>query len=135
MPFILSLTFPNPINESIQVGDMVYYTPLTPVTFNPSTANTSTVTELGKVVLITPTGPNTIIQVLDFLTLPVPPNPPNTPDPALLPLPTDFIMFGKDKSVNTTSVIGYYAKVDFINDSTEKVELFSVGSEIAESSK
>ena len=94
MPFVLSLTFPNPINESIQVGDTVYYTPLTPVAFNPSTANTSTVTELGEIILITPTGPNTIIQVLDFLTLPL--MPPNTnPDPAYLPGITDFIMFGK----------------------------------------
>tara|TARA_R110002073_G_scaffold261043_2_gene423856 strand:- start:153 stop:557 length:405 start_codon:yes stop_codon:yes gene_type:complete len=134
MPFILSLTFPNPINESIQVGDNVYYTPLTAVATNPSTANTSTVTELGKIVAITPTGPNTVIQVLDFLTLPL--MPPNTnPDPAYLPTATDFIVFGKDKSVNTTSVIGYYAKVDFVNNSSEKAELFSVGSEIAESSK
>tara|TARA_R110001583_G_scaffold51320_6_gene160343 strand:+ start:2310 stop:2714 length:405 start_codon:yes stop_codon:yes gene_type:complete len=134
MPFVLSLTFPNPINESIQVGDNVYYTPLTIVALNPSTANTSTVTELGKIIAITPTGPNTIIQVLDFLTLPL--APPNAnPDPAYLPTVTDFIMFGKDKSVNTTSVIGYYAKVDFVNNSSEKAELFSVGSEIAESSK
>ena len=44
-------------------------------------------------------------------------------------------MFGKDKSVNTTSLVGYYADVKFVNTSDEKVELFSVGSEIAESSK
>ena len=54
---------------------------------------------------------------------------------SLIPTMADFIMFGKDNSVNTTSLIGYYADVHFVNNSTKKAELFSVGSEIAESSK
>ena len=44
-------------------------------------------------------------------------------------------MFAKDKKVNTSSLLGYYADVKFVNNSTTKAELFSVGSEIAESSK
>ena len=50
-------------------------------------------------------------------------------------LPTDFIMFVKNKVVNTPSLVGYYADVQFENDSIDKIELFSVGSEIFESSK
>ena len=50
--------------------------------------------------------------------------------------PSDsFISFVKDKKVNTTSLLGYYAEVQFVNDSVDKVELFSVGSEVSESSK
>jgi hypothetical protein len=33
------------------------------------------------------------------------------------------------------SILGYYMQVDFVNDSKEKAELFSVGSEVSESSK
>ena len=42
---------------------------------------------------------------------------------------------GQDKKANTSSMLGYYASVNFVNNSTEKAELFSVGSEITESSK
>jgi len=52
-----------------------------------------------------------------------------------LPVDGDYISFAKDKSVNTSSLLGYYASVKFINDSTDKIELFSIGSEVSESSK
>ena len=44
-------------------------------------------------------------------------------------------MFEKDKQVNSSSLIGYYANVKLINDSKGKIELFSLGSEVSESSK
>lgn len=47
----------------------------------------------------------------------------------------EYISFAKDKRVNTSSLVGYYASVNFVNNSTNKVELFAVGSEISESSK
>ena len=46
-----------------------------------------------------------------------------------------FISFAKDKRINTSSLLGYYASVKFVNDSTDKIELFSIGSNISESSK
>ena len=48
---------------------------------------------------------------------------------------SSFISFLKNNQVNKKSVKGYYAEVKFVNNSTEKAELFSVGSEISESSK
>ena len=51
------------------------------------------------------------------------------------PNPKDYIMFVKNQAVNTSSLLGYYADVKFENNAMEKVEMFSVGSEIAESSK
>lgn len=47
----------------------------------------------------------------------------------------DFIMFSKNKEVNNNSLLGYYAEVKLTNNSTDKIELFSLGSEITESSK
>mgnify|MGYP006406290489 FL=1 len=44
-------------------------------------------------------------------------------------------MFQKDNRVNNTSLLGYYAEVELINDSTEKAELFALSSEISWSSK
>ena len=56
--------------------------------------------------------------------------------PVLLsPSVGSFISFAKDKKANTSSLLGYYMSVNFVNDSKEKAELFSVGSEIVESSK
>ena len=46
-----------------------------------------------------------------------------------------YISFAKDKRGNTSSLLGYYASVNFVNNSTEKAELFSVGFEVSESSK
>ena len=50
-------------------------------------------------------------------------------------VPSAFISFAKEKKINTSSLLGYYADVKFVNDSKKKAELFSVGSELTESSK
>ena len=52
-----------------------------------------------------------------------------------IPLQDEFIMFSKDKNANNTSLIGYYAEVKLTNDSTKEAEIYSLSSEIAESSK
>ena len=44
-------------------------------------------------------------------------------------------MFEKDKQVNSSSLIGYYAEVELMNNSDAKIELFSLGSEVSENSK
>jgi len=50
------------------------------------------------------------------------------------PAEGDFIMFSKyDQTVG--EVIGYYAEAKFVNNSREKAEIFSVGSEITINSK
>ena len=49
--------------------------------------------------------------------------------------PDDFIMFSKDNKVNKNSLVGYYAEIKFENNSNNKAELFSIGSEVTQSSK
>jgi len=46
-----------------------------------------------------------------------------------IPSAEDFIMFSKF-SQGDSGVLGYYAEAKFVNDSTEKAELFAVSSEI-----
>ena len=147
MSFILTLLFPTTsIPGSLQVGDIVYYTPLTQTGggMGFDYANTSNIVELGKIIQIIPTPfGGTFIKIKSFLVCTNNlgcmdnGNTINMGDPFSYAIPglSDFIMFGKDNSVNTTSLIGYYADVHFVNNSTKKAELFSVGSEIAESSK
>lgn len=108
------------INVSAQVGDMVYFSfGGAPLGGFDSTlvSNTSL---LGPIISI---GFGTIDVQYDNTIVLVPPS------------MGDYISFAKDKRVNTSSLLGYYASVNFVNDSDGKVELFSVGSDISESSK
>ena len=47
----------------------------------------------------------------------------------------NFLMFSKDTRVNKNSLLGYYAEVELENNSTDKIELFSLSSEVTQSSK
>ena len=47
----------------------------------------------------------------------------------------DFVLFAKNNAANVSSLLGHYASAIFENNSTSKTEIFSVGSEVTESSK
>ena len=49
--------------------------------------------------------------------------------------PQSFIMFSKDNKANMANMLGYYASVEYRNNSTDKAELFATGIEVHESSK
>jgi hypothetical protein len=55
--------------------------------------------------------------------------------PPHLPEAGDFFMFAKDTSVNLSGLLGYYAEIEIKNNSKEKAEMFTIGSEITPSSK
>tara|TARA_R100001594_G_C4048675_1_gene264605 strand:+ start:1393 stop:1986 length:594 start_codon:yes stop_codon:yes gene_type:complete len=59
----------------------------------------------------------------------------NPTSPIPQPLPGDFIMFAKDRIANTSGIIGYYADIKLINNSTNKAEMFAISSGVIESSK
>tara|TARA_R100000781_G_scaffold106243_2_gene70247 strand:+ start:172 stop:540 length:369 start_codon:yes stop_codon:yes gene_type:complete len=122
MPTLL-LNFEQEINVSAQVGDNVYYiSPNTNGEFD--WADISNIIDVGYPISSIANGDPSVISI-DF------PAQGNINIP-----PSDaFIMFGKDNTVNVSSLSGYYAEVEFRNDSNKKVELFSVGSDISESSK
>ena len=114
----------NGVNSSAQVGDIVYYsTPLVGSTGQVGGFDTAEVSEtklLGKITNMI--GANTIWVEYDSAISSAPPV-------------DSYISFVKDKRVNTTSLVGYYANINLMNNSTKKIELFSVGSEVSESSK
>jgi len=112
----------NSVNVSAQVGDVVFFTTNNGNVgaiggFNSLDINATNV--LGPIVNIS--GGNITVE---YDTLVV----------TTLPSQGDFISFVKDKRVNTSSLLGYYASVNFVNDSDSKVELFSVGADVSESS-
>ena len=122
---IYTLTFGSEINFSLQVGDAVYYSPVSSVasegSFN-TVDNYNTIVNFGIVSALLP--PNSIDVVYDETQV----DPPSDD-------PGDYIMFAKNKEVNSSSLKGYYAEIEFVNYSKDKIELFSVGSEVSESSK
>ena len=127
------LTFSSDINTSLQVGDIVYYSPTASVPtsgFNTITSP-STIVTFGVVTAIyrdgsvtPPIAANSIVVVYDKTVL-----------TGVQPPPGSYLMFSKNKEVNSSSLIGYYADINFRNYSTDKVELFSVGSEVSDNSK
>ena len=130
---ILQLSFSTILNESLQIGDRVYYVPTaTTGSFTTSVGvGVTNVVQLGVVTNFNSLATGSTVDVLwddsdnDGDTFPDIP----------APLGNEYIMFDRDPVVNNTSLKGYYAEVKFVNNSKEKAELFSVNSEIFESSK
>ena len=125
MPFI-TLCFNEPLNVSVQIGDDAYFTATTNVGVHPS-APLSSVFLIGEILNIIPwNGSATCINCwmtpIDFA---------NSGPPPL----GAFIMFSKDNKANMSSILGYYAELEFRNDSKDRAELFGVGVGFSESSK
>jgi len=118
----LTFTFNKKINISAQVGDNVY-------SVDPSSsggfeaADLSACQFVGVVTSIQNTSVIKRINVFQDLASNYTPSAGN------------FMMFSKNKQVNTSGISGYYAEVEFKNDSKTHAELFSVGSQVSLSSK
>ena len=115
---LVQLHFSN-LNVSAQIGDDVYYTTGGSLIGGFNEANVANTIYLGTIHSFNDDG--IIVQYNDFITTP--------------PEVGDYISFAKNKKVNTTSLLGYYAHVELVNNSGCEIELFSVGSEVTESSK
>tara|TARA_R110000782_G_scaffold77553_1_gene153868 strand:- start:575 stop:910 length:336 start_codon:yes stop_codon:yes gene_type:complete len=109
---LINLTF-NSLNTSLQVGDTAWY-----VATSNNTANTEDIVKIGEIKEI---NNNTI--VVDSISS------------TLADIDGLFVMFSKNNKANLGDIKGYYAEVKLVNKSTEKAELFSLGSEISLSSK
>tara|TARA_R110002020_G_scaffold13279_6_gene48057 strand:+ start:12306 stop:12725 length:420 start_codon:yes stop_codon:yes gene_type:complete len=134
------LQFEYPINQSCQVGDLLYYVETLNASFGGFIVgnNNSEMIELGQIIQVcngsidintlvctedlTPTITSILCDTNNGIYIP------NTGD-------NFFYFFGKDRSTNEASITGYYGEVTFMNNSTKKAELFMTGCEITESSK
>ena len=111
------ITLQNSIhNSSLQVNDEIYYAPISNTIAGQDFAGNpilvGTIDEIG----------GTYVSIPDRIGIPY-------------PAYGSFLMFSKDKISNNTSLIGYYAEVTLKNNSKEKAELFTLSSEVTESSK
>jgi len=136
---ILNLIFNHDINVSVQVDDLVYFVPTVPIGVPGTLGNWEATTTphdsapreniilIGPVTQFIPWNGTTTTIEADY----------DDAIAALYGAPTtdDFIMFSKDNKVNLSSLLGYYAKAQFRNNSTTEAELFAVGADFVESSK
>ena len=100
-----------PLNSSVQVGDIVYYS-------TSADGVLSDVTKVGNILSFTSSG---YINV-------------NADDSVTIP-ENAFILFSKPIKINESSVKGYYADVTLENHSNKRAELFAISSEVVPSSK
>jgi len=118
---IITLTFANSINASVQVGDIAYYTLSPSSSGGFSTSSQSDIVEIGNITAI-----NNTTNVI-------------TCDTSLFfsqrPTTSSFILFSKNNKINLSTVLGYYGEAKFRNSSTIKSELFAVSSDMFISSK
>jgi len=120
----LKITLTNEIqNVSLSLGDVAYYVETSALVSGTdiSVASNAGGTEenIKKIGKITEIG-STFITVDTVI---------NTPPNGA------FIMFSKNKIVNNTSLLGYFAEVTLKNNSKQPIELFALNSEVAISSK
>ena len=123
----ITLKFDNPFNHSLQVGDTIWYTN-TSASGGYDFAAKDSVYKLGTVEFVSNRYRAYELRVSRYA--------PQGTTAITPPLNLGaFIMFSKNNVVNLGDVSGYFAEVKLENNSTEKIELFAVGSEISESSK
>tara|TARA_R100000742_G_C4279136_1_gene103010 strand:+ start:2052 stop:2435 length:384 start_codon:yes stop_codon:yes gene_type:complete len=123
------LTFEHDLNTSLQVGDNIWYASTTQSGgYNITSTDSNNFALLGQVTSISSEYKKAEIEVeIPGFDLPQ--------DLGLTLDETTYVMFSKNKKINSSSLKGYYAEVNLINNSTEKIELFAIGSSIAISSK
>ena len=115
------------LNSSLQVGDTMWYV-ATSAIGGYNTAAKESVVKLGRVEEISNELLQRIIKVSNY--------DPQALTSGLNILDTNsFLMFSKDNKANLGGLNGYYAEVNLTNNSDEKIELYSIGSEIVQSSK
>jgi hypothetical protein len=106
------------VNDSLSIGDVVYYAPSSVVGGFNTTINENNIVKMGECKAI-----NSSNVVIDHSNA--------------VPVPSigDFVFFSKNNSVNLSSITGYFAEARFVNNSTEQAELFSVNVGVEQSSK
>ncbi len=129
MAYVQTLTFNHDINVSLQVGDQVYMTSTSPLGGFENNSSAVPI-HVGHVHnIISSTEIEVYSEYVDA----------TTGDPLSYNMLDsnggDYISFSKNRVVNNNDLLGYYASVHFVNNSTTDAKLWSVGSGITENSK
>jgi hypothetical protein len=134
----ITLQFPRNSYPSLQVADVAYYSvpTVTPPTEN-FTINNPTFNDGPFDQGLVLAGPITFIDqttsladgtLTTSITIDLQPDVPE-------PDSSNFVFFEKSKTANISSLVGYYARIKFYNNSSNRAEMFSASCEISESSK
>ena len=123
MAFSETMIFDYEINTSLQVGDQVYYTATTfSGGFNQNNSPFGGQIHLGEVTeIISP------FEIIIFFPYGYMSN--------FNSILGEYISFSKSRMVNNSDLLGYWAEVEFTNNSSSLAKLWAVGSEITENSK
>jgi hypothetical protein len=119
MAYLLTLTFSAPLNASCQVGDTAYFATTAEIG---GFKSGKTPVKIGQIREISGTTNDPVVKCITNLGYQIDGQ-------------TKFILFSKDNKANLSSVLGYYAEVKLVNDSTAASELFSIAMDTFESSK
>tara|TARA_R100000900_G_scaffold146384_2_gene135970 strand:- start:2885 stop:3238 length:354 start_codon:yes stop_codon:yes gene_type:complete len=115
---LITLTFPGTINTSVQINDIAYYVTTASVG-GFATGSSDNIVILGPITSVTV---NSVVY--------------DDTASGNQPGVGDFIMFSKDNTVNMTSLLGYFARVQLTNnDTSNHSELFSLEAGYDDSSK
>ena len=127
-PTDITLHFPASviINTSVQVGDTAYYLNSTNALGTHIHSEYNDIIEIGKVTAINRGDEGGGAILCEWAPLPA---------AAYFPPPGSYIMFSKDNKVNLSTLLGYYAEIEIVNNSKEEAELFSIASDVFVSSK
>jgi hypothetical protein len=106
----ITLDFSNPLPTGIQIGDIAWYLDV----------SADINIKMGPIISIS-------IEPIQIVVSAAPGVSP--------PTAADFIFYAQDPIAVVSSLKGYFAEAQFINRSTQYAELFSVGTEVFESSK
>ena len=141
---LVDLEFEQSLNVSLQIGDSAYYVDTSAV-YTSSQSSASGVSG-GVQVSQNSTNPE-FIGIIEAISNARNLSPYTSANPApsitidtLLPASafhnqTAFIFFSKDNKANLSSILGYYADIQFKNDSKQYAEVYSVGVDTFNSSK
>ena len=120
------------INSSCKAGDVVYYIPANTAVGGFNThLNSASMVEIGPIKeLLTSTDmPSDSNAEMGWIIACYYEE--GTP----LPETGDFLFFAKNRAVNEASIVGYYGKFKFKNNSRQKAELFATSCNVNVSSK
>ena len=107
----ITITFANPLPVTLQIGDIAWYLDVDAIP-QPKEIKMGPITSINDKTIVV----NAAAGVAD----------PDT---------SDFIFYVKDPVGKVGQLKGYYAEIQFRNNTTKYAELFSVGTEIFESSQ
>ena len=111
----ISLTFaPESVPNGMQVQDILWYVD----------GSSGSEIQIGPIISITENTEEGTTEVVA-----------TAPPGVAPPSSGDFIFYVKNPIVEVSSLKGYFAETQFINQSTDYAELFAVASEVFESSK